>query len=183
MTPKATQNPKLEMVAEALRRGASVSLDLQGTSMLPALWPGDVLTVDPVSHEGLAMGDLVFVAREGRSFVHRLIRRSTFDGCVCWISRGDATRHEDMPLTASQVLGRVVHIRRGHCTLTPSRNLSCLHRGFAWLLRHSARTIGIVLRIHRFRLDQEQMDPAKIFRNLIDSTRGSADIQSARSSR
>jgi len=34
-----------ELVADALRAGAETRIRVMGTSMLPALWPGDILVV------------------------------------------------------------------------------------------------------------------------------------------
>lgn len=180
MTPESAPHPKLEMVAEALHRGASVSLELHGSSMLPELWPGDVLTVGPVMDHELAIGDLVFVVRGGRSFVHRLIRRLKADGGSCWITRGDANLHQDTPLYTSQVLGRVVHIRRGSRNLSPNVEPSRAQRAFAWLLRHSARMRGVVLRLHAFRLSLGQIGIAKALRNRFAPARGNLGLQSSR---
>jgi signal peptidase I len=182
MMQESAQDPKLEMVAEVLHGGANVSLELHGASMLPALWPGDVLTVRPIADDELVIGDLVFVFRGGRSFVHRLIRRLKLGGCPCWITRGDAVRHEDTPLSTSQVLGRVARIRRGSRDLAPSRKLSRTQRAFAWLLWHSARINGIILRIHVFRLNLAQVGFAKALRNLFEPTRENFSFPSSRTS-
>ena len=174
------QDPKLEIVAEALRHETSVTLALRGTSMLPALWPGDLLTVDAVINDELVVGDLVFVVRGGRSFVHRLVRRLEVDAGSWWITQGDAILHEDTPLRTSQVLGRVVHIRRRGLNLFPARNPSNTHRTFAWLLRRSARIRGIVLRIYLFRLSLAEIGLLEASRNLIGPTRGNLPLQSSR---
>ena len=60
----------------------------------------------------------MFSQRE-RLFVHRVAARSvvsTADGPEepCLITRGDRHRHDDPRVSASQLLGRVVSIERGH---------------------------------------------------------------------
>jgi signal peptidase I len=182
MTQPSVADAKLQMVIESLQCGASVFLELQGTSMLPALWPGDVLTVAPMSGDELATGDLVFVVRAGRSFVHRLVGKMELDGCPSWITRGDSVREEDTPLTTSQVRGRVVSIRRGSRNLIPNRKPSHTDRAFSWMLCHSARITGLVLRIHEFRLNLSRIGLAASLRNFFEPARGVFGFQRSRAS-
>src|SRR6202163_1814360 len=67
------------LVADALRRfGQSVRLRVHGESMLPALWPGDVVEIAGCSLEDVRPGEIVLARRDGRLFLHRLVGR--FDG-------------------------------------------------------------------------------------------------------
>ena len=71
--------------------------------MLPAIWPGDVLTVAPATAATLAPGQIALTLRDGRWFVHRVIERRARDGAVALVTRGDALDHAD-PVTASTAI-------------------------------------------------------------------------------
>jgi signal peptidase I len=87
---------------------------IRGTSMSPTASPGDRLLVTSLSSDAaLHAGELVVVSRNGRLVAHRLIS-STADLVV---TKGDAGLENDGPVRRSDVVGRVVAIRRvGHKT-------------------------------------------------------------------
>lgn len=85
---------------------------VRGGSMLPTLWPGDVVTVAPIAAGELAPGDVVVYARDGGYVVHRVVERAPGAGGTAWITRGDARREVDAPTPAGDVLGVVTRIRR-----------------------------------------------------------------------
>jgi signal peptidase I len=143
---------KLGLAAEMLRNRGSVRLELKGTSMLPSLWPGDLLTIECVAHDEIAPGDMVLVMRDNRFFVHRLIERREDQNCVSWITRGDAVPQNDPPVTASELLGQVVGVRRGNRSFVPSQRLSLSQSALAWMLCRLDHFRGLALRIHAVRL-------------------------------
>src|SRR5271157_6211990 len=67
------------LLADVLHRGhglrQGVRLRVHGESMLPALWPGDVVEIASCSLEDVRPGEIVLARREGRLFLHRLVRR------------------------------------------------------------------------------------------------------------
>ena len=128
------EDPKLALTAQMLRHRGTVNLKAWGTSMLPSVWPGDVLTIQSVSHEEIVPGDIVLVMRDSRFCVHRLIEGRPSCDCTLWITRGDALPHNDPPVASPQLLGRVTGIRRGKRSVVPRGRISPLWFAVAWML-------------------------------------------------
>src|SRR5208282_2941797 len=63
------------LVADSLRRGGCLRLQVHGESMLPALWPGDVVEIAGCSPEDVRPGEIVLALRDGRFFLHRFVAR------------------------------------------------------------------------------------------------------------
>ena len=105
--PETPEDPKLGLAAEILRCRGTIHLKAWGASMLPSVWPGDLLTIQSAAHEEVVPGDIVLVLRGKRFFVHRTVEIQRGRDCFSWITRGDAMPHNDPPAAASELLGRV----------------------------------------------------------------------------
>jgi signal peptidase I len=149
---EAREDPRLVLAAEMLRRRGTVHLKAWGTSMLPAVWPGDLLTIQGVGHDEAAPGDIVLVLRDGRFIVHRLVEVQRGENCCSWITRGDAMPGNDPPAPAFELLGRVAGICRGNRSFVPSRRISRLNFAMAWMLCRWGRVRSLALNIHAARL-------------------------------
>ena len=57
----------------APRRSFAGSAQVHGESMLPALWPGDVVEIESCSLEDIRPGEIVLAQRDGRLFLHRFV--------------------------------------------------------------------------------------------------------------
>jgi len=138
---------KLELAAEVLTSGHILRLRAFGTSMLPSIWPGDILSVEPKPEQEIVAGDIVLVARRNRFFIHRLIEKQDSR----WITRGDSLPHNDDPVNSPEVLGRVSLIHKKKRTIVANRRRPLSNRALAWMLCHSdtLRTVG--LRLHSLR--------------------------------
>ena len=115
---------KLELAADVLRSGCRVRIRVSGTSMLPSIWPGDVLTVCGCEPSKIVVGNIVCFARSGRFVIHRINTISSANGKTLWLTRGDCMSRADEPFTEEQLLGKVVAIRRHARCLYPSPRLS-----------------------------------------------------------
>jgi hypothetical protein len=124
VTTKSRESYKLDLAAEVLSAGGTIRLQALGTSMLPTIWPGDVLSIKPKSGEEMVLGDVVLVTRDGRFFIHRLIEKRT----SAWITRGDSLPQADAPIAEVQVLGRVSLIHRKTGDIAPMPRLSLFSR-------------------------------------------------------
>jgi hypothetical protein len=97
------------LLADALHRGAHLGqglrLRVHGASMLPTLWPGDVVEVASCSLADLRPGEIVLARREGRLFLHRLIAPCTPNG---FLLRGDSMPAADPLFPPDALLGRLV---------------------------------------------------------------------------
>jgi len=132
---------KCALVAEALRRFGEIRLRVTGISMLPSLWPGDILLVRRCRPAELQPGHIVQYVRDGLLIAHRL-------DAVCgshWLARGDRNAYGDPPIFEEQVLGRVVSVERHGHPIDPS--LNPVMRLAAWFLRRSDLLARILLRL------------------------------------
>jgi hypothetical protein len=147
--------PEFGLAAEILASGGTVRLRAFGTSMLPTLWPGDILTIEGKSCHPAA-GDIVLVLLNQRPFVHRVKERRDGDGYSQWITRGDAVPQSDPPATDSELLGKVSFIQRNRRIIVPRRRLSAGARALAWVLCHCDRFRSVCLRLHFFLQDRDR---------------------------
>lgn len=97
-----------ELVAEDLWAGSETRIRVTGTSMLPAVWPGDVLRVRASAETSPSKGSVVLFLRNGRLFAHRVVGR--YGGQL--ITRGDAVPDCDAPVAVADVLGIVAGLIR-----------------------------------------------------------------------
>lgn len=145
------EDVKLNLAVEALRCCGEVRLKARGMSMLPSLWPGDLLTVQAVSQHEVVPGDIVLVMRERRCFIHRLVGIQASGNGVHIITSGDAMPHCD-PVTSTQLLGRVTRVQRANRSFVPSSRISLADSAAAWILRRSSRCRNLAVRFHAARL-------------------------------
>jgi signal peptidase I len=141
-----------ELIAEALRAGREVRFAVTGSSMIPALWPGDALLVEPVSPGNVKGGQIVVFIRDGRLFAHRLVGTDAAGGSAQLITQGDAVDHADPPLPVADLLGRVRAVIRSGATVPVSLNGASLPlRLTTYALRHSDFCRRAALKIHSLR--------------------------------
>jgi signal peptidase I len=107
------------LAGEVVRSFGEVRLRVFGTSMVPAILPGDLVSIHRASLQDVSLGDVVLFLREGRLFAHRVVDRKVAANAsdpdeAFLITRGDRLRHADAPVSAPELLGRVVSIERDH---------------------------------------------------------------------
>jgi signal peptidase I len=103
---------KCQLLIQALRSYGHVSLRVTGTSMWPALRPGDKVDIRAAQFDEVKIGALAAFSRHERIFVHRIVRKSTIDGRAALITRGDALPAEDPPVLESEFLGMAQMVDR-----------------------------------------------------------------------
>ena len=164
------------LLADVLRRGArlrqGVRLRVYGESMLPALWPGDVVEIANCPLEDVQPGEIVLALRDGRLFLHRFVVRCTPD---TFLLRGDSLSAPDPPYPSEALLGRLVCGSDGGqpistATLRPGFGAKW-SRALGTLLCHWDMARRLVLKIHSLRRASQSE-----FRNLEPV----ADIRSAK---
>jgi len=139
---------KLKLLTKALRSGVAVRLKAYGTSMLPTLWPGDVLGIQRCIPSEIASGDIVLVAGDGRFLIHRIVDILTGRGCLRLVLRGDAMPHNDSPVHVSLLLGKVFWVERGSSRLVPVRTIPTASRIFGKALCHFDSIRSLALRVY-----------------------------------
>lgn len=122
---------KSDLAIEALHASGFLRLKVRGNSMLPSLWPGDLITIEAKSVSDIRAGDIILYSREMRFFIHRVR-----DKHEALITRGDCMPQSDPPVAASEVLGKVISVRRYGMEL-PAPQFTPLRRVQAFFLRHS----------------------------------------------
>jgi hypothetical protein len=146
---------KCDLASEALREFGSLRFAATGSSMLPSIWPGEILVVERVrddkDKDHLRVGTIVLVGREGRLCAHRVTAVPDRYGDPHWITQGDAQPAPDRPVTTSELLGRVTHvIRRGKLIALPAR-LSAVETLIAKVVRRSLTATRALIYLNRLR--------------------------------
>ena len=119
-----------ELVDEVARTSGQVRLKVTGTSMLPAIWPGDLITVQHCNTAELRLGQIVLYRQEGKLTAHRIHGISPSHV----ITQGDSVPTCDPPVGAHEIVGQVVSIFRGDHWIQPGR--SFWHVLVSPILRH-----------------------------------------------
>ncbi len=97
-----------DLLTEVIRASGQVQLRVAGASMLPTLWPGDLLTVHRCHPSALAPRSIIVFRQDQQLVVHRVMHRSGNR----IVTRGDARARLDAPIELDQVVGRVESVLR-----------------------------------------------------------------------
>ena len=122
--PASTHAARCELALEVLRRFGALRLCVSGTSMYPAIRPGDTLWLHVCDADSANAGDLLLFKRRDRLFVHRMVGRA--DAFV--VTQGDALSEPDAPVDPVDVVGRVSRILRRGRIIRPPRSPSLAGR-------------------------------------------------------
>lgn len=145
------------LAAEVLRASGAVSLRVFGCSMLPSIWPGDVIAVRHARVFDIRPGKLVLYSREGGGFI---VHRAVSCNPDALITRGDALKENDAPVQPSRILGEVVAIQRGRSRLVPAERLGRVQNLFRFFVLRSDRFRSLVLRLHSLRQAMNHAQPS-----------------------
>jgi signal peptidase I len=141
------------MAGEVVRTFGKVRLRVFGTSMVPSILPGDLISVQRAGLSGISSGDIVLYSREGRLFAHRVVGRDGNHDDPRLITRGDRLSHHDPPVSSSELLGRVISIQcgdgRGHRQVRPPAPLNTREQMIVRVLQTSDRATYLYLRLAR----------------------------------
>ena len=132
--PAAASCARVALAQEALQRFGQLRFRALGSSMLPAIAPGDLLVFRKAAADELALGQIVLVRRDAALVAHRLV---SCNGDHL-ITMGDALPSPDAPVHPSQVLGVLeAHVRRSRILAHPvGHHRRLLPRTTRWLLRN-----------------------------------------------
>ena len=162
----------IALAAESLRRSGRLRLQVRGQSMLPTLWPDDVVEITSCSVDDVRPGEIVLALRENRFFLHRFLARSQTNG---FLLRGDSMRGPDPEFPKDALLGRLVSRagqnqsraqRQAHSdALTQTHPILPLRpwsRAIGQLLCHCGLARRVVLKLHdRRQREGREMQNAK----------------------
>ena len=143
-----------ELAGEVVRTFGRVRVRVTGTSMIPAVWPGDVLVVERRAVERIERGEIAVAERDGRLLAHRVIgARADVGGArltagATLATHGDSLLAADEPLRAEELLGTVISIERGAGARRPRRKLGIGARILAAVARRSSMAARVFVRLH-----------------------------------
>jgi len=143
----AREENKCKLAEQVLRSCGQLHLCATGTSMLPTLWPGDLLTVRRQPFSRVLPGDLILYTRYNRFFIHRVIKRLVQDRCQMLVARGDALPEPDIPVSAHEFLGTVTAIKRDRQMPTQATSRSRLNSLLGTLFCRCDFLRGLALRL------------------------------------
>lgn len=125
-----------QLVAEVLRVSGSARLRVFGSSMLPAILPGDTLLVERTNPPVPLPGDVVLFQRRERLFAHRVVARQRHeDGRDLLVTGGDSLAGNDSPVFPDELLGRIAAVVRRGRHISPNATIFC--RVIAGVLKNS----------------------------------------------
>jgi len=119
-----------ELITELLQDGYKVRFCAPGHSMFPTIMANETIMVEPIEPGTVQMGDIILYRTNGRLIAHRVVgmyspasndsltvsdldgRSSILRHSCLFIFRGDACSVCDEPVTAGQILGKVVSVDR-----------------------------------------------------------------------
>jgi hypothetical protein len=129
-----------ELSSQVLGRGGGFTFRAQGSSMLPFILSGDLLTIEPAVSGELKVGQIALYLSSGNQVVvHRVVFVDVARKNVYFL--GDAQAGGAEAAGFEQVLGRVVRVRRGRFSYRPDSFIPRLG-GLAWM---RLRPAGLVL--------------------------------------
>ena len=123
------------LAADSLRASGQLRLRVRGESMLPSLWPGQVVDIAGCSPDEVRPGEIVLAFRDGRFFLHRFIGRSGSGG---FLLRGDSMPAPDPEFSSEELLG----------VASRARPLSPWSRAIGQLFCHCGPGRRLALNLH-----------------------------------
>jgi len=141
----------LTLATKMLRSFGELRPVVRGASMVPTLFPGDVLVVRRESARTARQGDVMLLFRQGFFCAHRLV--STGEAASArLITRGDALPQDDPPFGEDELVGRVTSvIRRGKRIELDRVTSRMSHRLLRRIVRRSQGSVKWMLRWHSLR--------------------------------
>ncbi len=133
-----------ELCEALLRRGNAAQFRVNGQSMTPNLLDGDDIVVAPTNAAQLRRGDVVLAENTEGLRVHRVNSSDSYPGEMRL--RSDTGLDEDAP--ASQILGKVVVMRRG----AQEQKFDTIQTRFVHPLRILARRVHAAAKLRWHRL-------------------------------
>lgn len=136
---------KCDLAAEILRSAGNLRLQVTGSSMLPTIWPGDVLTIRRAGSGDVSAGDIVLVGRKQRLAAHRVIEIiESCDGTEI-LTRGDSMAALDPPVSDADLLGKVASIVRDKRHFVPRSNLRFYEHMIGVFLRNVPLAARVII--------------------------------------
>lgn len=135
------------LAGEVVRRFGEVRLRVFGTSMVPSILPGDLISVRRADLHEISIGEVVLYRHPAGLAAHRVVAKADVSNEAFLITRGDRLCQNDPPVSASELLGRVTSIERGRRRIHRLTGLSRFEQLIARFLQSSNRATSVYLRL------------------------------------
>jgi len=140
---------EIALAEEVLRSYGRLRIVARGSSMVPTIYPGDILHVERDPFLRLRLGDIVLASREKRFYAHRVVRLTALGGKPRVITRGDALTENDPAFFDEEVLGRVTTVVRGTKRIELENRST--QKVLQWTVQHSGGAVACLLWCHSLR--------------------------------
>ena len=138
-----------ELAKQVLGSAGELRPVARGGSMLPAIWPGDVLVVRSAAMESVRAEEIVVSRRGDYLCAHRVVGECFEGGRRVLITKGDSLPSADLStISEAEFLGRVSSVIRGEKQWEPAPLPTGWQGIAARILRKSERATTALLRIH-----------------------------------
>lgn len=152
--PDSTNQSACGLAEDVIRRFGGVRVRVFGTSMVPSILPGSLISVQSADISEISSGEVVLYSREGRFFAHRVVARTRIDEQPALITRGDRLCYDDPPISGTELLGRVTSVQHGRgpaeFQVQPIARLGACKRAILHILQRSDRATYLYLRLASF---------------------------------
>lgn len=111
-------NVENKLMKESLKHG-KLCFKALGSSMLPLIRSGDLVTIVPFNLDELSIGDIVFFEKEGNFYLHRFLKRNNKNEII---TKGDNLPNFDAPVNSENILGKLTSIKRGNQVINLDSN-------------------------------------------------------------
>jgi signal peptidase I len=118
-----------------------------GTSMVPAIRPGDLICLQRAELAEICVGEIAAFVREGRLTIHRVASKNANSPELQLVTRGDRLRRDDPPVPADELIGRVTYIERDGTRVSLSSRRGWKQQVLGPLLRASDSMTYLYLRL------------------------------------
>jgi signal peptidase I len=162
-TAQSRDSLKLELAAEILREFAEVRFVARGSSMIPAIYPGDCLKATAYGDDSPQCGEIVLCRLADGVRVHRIVRIFGEGHGTRYLLRGDALMDEDAPVQGEGMLGRVTLIERRGRPFAVEATMAVWQRALRMVVRQSKLAAALLLSWHarqerHFHLDEPLLE-------------------------
>jgi signal peptidase I len=101
-----------DVIADALASGNRIRFRAAGTSMLPTIRDGDLITIAPVAPNEIVAGDVLLCRHGDRLFAHRLVAVTRQGPERMLELRGDCNTDADAIVSERAIVAKVIDVSR-----------------------------------------------------------------------
>jgi signal peptidase I len=145
---------KRDLLLEALRTHGLVRMRALGTSMVPTIWPGDLVEVERC-YGSIGVGDVILTVRQESFCMHRVVRHEQASDGIRITTRGDAMRCEDPEISSSQVLGKISRVHHHGEFIRLAQQQGRFERCLARIFNSISLVRRVLLRVNNRRLSKQ----------------------------